>query len=92
MQGLTWRDLMSPVCVMTFLRGFLLAALPALGLGNAVEGAGMIDVTVMPSLPVIFGVFGLGLLGGIQSLRDLITPAPIPRNSPPVGGNLPGVP
>jgi len=79
MEGLTWRALGAPEYAMTFLEGFLLAALPALGLGNAVEGSGMIDLKVLPSIQMLMGACGLGVLNGIRSLRNLRAPAPTPR-------------
>ena len=64
---------------MTFLEGFLLAALPALGLQQAVEGGGFVDVKALPGLVPIFGACALGVLNGIRSLRNLRAPAPLPR-------------
>lgn len=79
MQGLTWADLLTPEYMMTFWEGFLLAAVPALGLGNGVQNGGTIDVTTLPSLVVVGGSVALGFLGGIRSLRNLRAPAPTPR-------------
>jgi hypothetical protein len=95
MQGLTWADLLSPEYMMTFWEGFLLAAVPALGLGNGVQNGGTIDVTVPPNLVLTGGAIALGLLGGIRSLRNLRAPSPTPRGqtsttttvpTPPAGG------
>jgi hypothetical protein len=77
--GLTWAQLTAPEYVMTFLEGFLLASLPALGLGNAVEGSGMIDTTAFPSALTMLGAGSLGVLNGIRSLRNLRAPSPEAR-------------
>ncbi len=79
MEGLTWRALTAPEYVMTFFEGFLLMLLPALGLGSAVEGGGVVDLKTIPPAPMLFGAVGLGLLGGIRSLRNLRAPAPLAR-------------
>jgi len=83
MEGLTWKSLTAPEYVMTFLEGFLLLALPSLGLGNAVDGGGVIDVKAWPSPVMLIAATGLGLMNGIRSLRNLRAPAPLPR---PPGG------
>lgn len=76
MEGLAWRVLLTPEYAMTFLEGFLLAALPALGFGNAVEGGGVVDLKTLPSLQMLLAAGALGVLNGIRSLRNLRSPAP----------------
>lgn len=92
MQGLTWADLLSPEYMMTFWEGFLLAAVPALGLGNGVQNGGTIDVTTAPSLILLGGAISLGLLGGIRSLRNLRAPSPIPKGQTMTTTSAPTVP
>lgn len=79
MEGLTWRGLLAPEYAMTFAEGFLLGALPSLGLMQGIDGAGAIDVRALPGVIPILGASALGLLNGIRSLRNLRAPAPTPR-------------
>lgn len=83
MSGLTWQELLAPDYVLAFIDSFLMAFLPALGLGTAVEGAGAIDVTVWPSIITVLGAIGLGIMNGVKTLRNLRAPTPTPRPTLP---------
>jgi len=83
MEGLTWRAMIAPEYLMTFLEGFLLGALPSLGLMQGVDGGGSIDVRAIPGIVPFAGASALGLLNGIRSLRNLRAPAPDPRPTKP---------
>ena len=85
MGGLTWRQLGAPEYLMTFVEGFLISFLPAVGLGQAAssDGASISQVaTQVPSVVVLIGAVLVGLLNGDRSLRNLRAPAPEPRPAP----------
>lgn len=88
MTGLTWRELLMPEYVMTFLEGFLLAFMPSAGFGQVATTVGD-AVTALTSWPhpvVMIAAVGFGLMSGIRSLRNLRAPAPTREPTPARGG------
>lgn len=75
---MTWRELVKPVYVLTFLRSFLLGALPAVGLGHAVSGNGsaVAELIRMPSPFTLLAATALGILTGLSAIQNLLTPPP----------------
>jgi hypothetical protein len=94
MQGLAWKDLISPEYVMIFLKGFLMLFLPGIGAGNALDAVGAVELAKWPSGPTMIVAAGLGLMNGIDALRNLRAPVPANgrerRVSPPTPTPTPG--
>lgn len=75
MNNLTWRELMQPAYVLTFIRGFLLAAIPSGGLTHTTQN-GFAAASVLPNLISVMVALGMGLLGGLEQVRALSTAPP----------------
>ena len=85
---LTWAQLLQPLYVLAFLRGFLMAAIPGGGLTHVAQTGGNGSLATFPGWLAILAALGLGLLGGLDRVQALATPAP----GGPVVVNLGGKP
>lgn len=83
--NLKWRDLLTPLSVITFLKAFLMAALPLLGLGSFANGVVQTSaphITAWPTGPMLAAAFGAGFFNGLMMLSTLYT-SPRPEPEPP---------
>lgn len=76
MRNLTWHDLMQPAYVLVFIRGFLLAALPAGTLTHTTQN-GAAAASTLPGIIAILVAVAIGLVGGLDHVRTLATTPPI---------------
>ena len=76
MEGMSWKTLLQPEYVMTFLEGFLLLFMTAVAGGNALDASSATEIAKWPNGPTWFASIGFGMLNGIRALRNLRAPAP----------------
>ena len=81
---MTWRQLGTPEYVMVFVRYFLFAFLPTVGLATAAGNGGTLEIHGWPSLVSTLAGVGSGLINGIQAIQTYraTPPAPSPTAAP----------
>lgn len=79
MRNLAWYDLIQPAYVLTFIRGFLLAAIPTGTLTHTTQNGAAAATHAPGILAILFGV-SLGVIAGIDNVRTLATPPPTMNN------------